>query len=203
MPLTTVGIVDYRVGNHASVSSAIREIGYRLRISHKPEVLDSADILVLPGVGSFPAAMESISSLGLRSYLKEKVRQQKPLLGICLGMQLLATEGYELGITSGLDIIPGEVVPLDAGGCHIGWNTLEPITSDNLLAPSNGDDFYFNHSFVFKAPEEYVSAVARRDERITAVVRRGRVAGMQFHPEKSQLAGRRLLKNLIDGLCHA
>jgi glutamine amidotransferase len=203
MHVITVGIVDYGVGNHASVSHTMRELGYRVRIGYSAEILDTVDVLVLPGVGAYPPAMQAIAARGLNTYLKEQVRQQRPLVGICLGMQLLATEGHELGYTAGLDLIPGKVVPLNTPRWHIGWNSIETTSSDTLLAGSDGDAFYFNHSFVFDAPQEYVAAVARHGQPINAVVRRGRVAGVQFHPEKSQLAGKRLLKNIIEGLHHA
>ncbi len=181
----------------------MRELGYRVRIGYTAEVLDTVDVLILPGVGAYPQAMRAITARGLNIYLKEQVRQQRPLVGICLGMQLLATESHELGQTSGLDLIPGKVVPLKAPRWHIGWNSIETNSGDPLLTASDGDAFYFNHSFVFDAPKEYVAAIARHGQSISAIVRRGRVAGVQFHPEKSQLTGKRLLRNIIEGLCHA
>ncbi len=201
--MITVGIVDYGVGNHASVSHTMRELGYRVRIGDNAETLDNVDVLVLPGVGAFPQAMRAITELGLNIYIKEQVSMQRPLIGICLGMQLLATESFEFGQTAGLDIIPGKVVPLESPCWHIGWNSIETTSGDPILTPCDGDDFYFNHSYAFEAPKEYVAAVSRHGQVISAVLRRGRVAGVQFHPEKSQLTGKRLIKCLIEGLCHA
>jgi glutamine amidotransferase len=203
MRMITVGIVDYGVGNHASVSHTMRELGYRVRIGDNAETLDNVDVLVLPGVGAFPQAMRAITELGLNIYIKEQVSMQRPLIGICLGMQLLATESFEFGQTAGLDIIPGKVVPLESPCWHIGWNSIETTSGDPILTPCDGDDFYFNHSYAFEAPKEYVAAVSRHGQVISAVLRRGRVAGVQFHPEKSQLTGKRLIKCLIEGLCHA
>lgn len=201
--MITVGIVDYGVGNQASVSHTMQELGFRVRIGHTSEVLDAVDVLVLPGVGAFPPAMAAIAARGLNIYLKEQVRRQRPLVGICLGMQLLATEGHEHGFSAGLDLIPGKVVPLQNPRWHIGWNSIETVGVDPLLTMSDGDVFYFNHSFVFDTPQEFVAAVTRHGQRINAIVRRGRVVGVQFHPEKSQLAGKRFLKNIVEELHHA
>ena len=110
--MITVGIVDYGFGNQASVSHTMHELGFRVRIGHTPEILDAVDVLLLPGVGAYPPAMAAIAARGLNIYLKEQVRKQRPLVGICLGMQLLATAGHEHGFTAGLDLIPGKVVPL-------------------------------------------------------------------------------------------
>jgi glutamine amidotransferase len=199
----TIGIVDYGVGNQASVSHTMRELGYRVRIGHTPEVLDTADVLILPGVGAYSSAMKAIVARGLNTYLKEQVRQQRPLLGICLGMQLLATEGYENGFAAGLDLIPGKVIPIQMPRWHIGWNSILVTGTDPLIAASDGETFYFNHSFLFDTSLEYVGAIARHGQPINAVVRRGHVVGVQFHPEKSQLAGKRILRNLIEGLHYA
>ena len=118
-------------------------------------------------------------------------------------MQLLADVSYEHGVTAGLGLIPGEVVPLITVPWHIGWNTIEVLNGDDLLAPSDRQSFYFNHSYVFRAPEEYQTCVSRLDQSFTVGVRRGKVVGLQFHPEKSQSVGRAMLKNLVEGLTRA
>lgn len=201
--VTTVGIVDYGMGNHASVKHTLNQLGFRVRVGHTPDILDSVDLMVLPGVGAFSSAMQQIAERGLHVYLKDQVRRQRPLIGICLGMQLLATVGHEHGYTAGLDLIPGEVKALGQPQWHIGWNNIECLGSDSLLLASDGDAFYFNHSYVFESAAEYVTAIVRHERPVTAVVRRGNVVGVQFHPEKSQAAGQLLLKNLIKGLIHA
>lgn len=198
-----MGIVDYGMGNHASVKHTLHRLGFRVRVGHTTDVLDSVDVMVLPGVGAFPAAMHHISERGLFAYLREQVRRKRPLVGICLGMQLLATAGYEHGLSNGLDLIPGEVRPLEQPRWHIGWNSIECVRPDPLLDSSDGEAFYFNHSYAFEAASEYVLAVSRLEKPIAAVVRRGTVVGMQFHPEKSQASGWRLLKNVIEGLHRA
>lgn len=203
MSYITVGVVDYGVGNHASVSHCLRALGYRVRVSADANVLDSTDALVLPGVGAFPAAMQALHQRSLVGYLQQQAREQHPIIGICLGMQLLASASRELQYTAGLDLIPGEVVPLTSARWHISWNTLECVGTDSLFQVSNGHAFFFNHSFSYQGPSEYQVGLSRYPEPFVSVIRRGNVVGVQFHPEKSQEAGRVLLKNLISGLTHA
>lgn len=199
----TVGVVDYGVGNHASVWRAMHALGYRCRVTHDPVVLDSADLILLPGVGAFPAAMEAIGRRGLGDYLRARARDGKPLLGICLGMQLMADESLEFSQTAGLGLIPGRVLPLQQAGWHIGWNTFECVGPNPLLRPIDGQSVYFNHSFVFDAPVEYTVGLARLAQPFVVAVRRDNVVGLQFHPEKSQFAGLEALRLAIDGLCDA
>ncbi len=197
----TVGIVDYGVGNLASVYRALRSMGFRCRISREPEVLSGTDLLLLPGVGAFPAAMEALHRCDLVAYLQQQAREAQPIVGICLGMQLLADASTELGVTSGLGLIPGMVTELAGARWHIGWNSIEVLHRDALLQPSDGKSLYFNHSFIFEPPAEYRIGVARLGRPFTVAVRRENIVGLQFHPEKSQLAGRELLRNVIEGLC--
>jgi glutamine amidotransferase len=204
MSRSTIAIVDYGVGNHTSVLRTFQALGHRCRLTNDREVLASADVLVLPGVGAFPAAMSALHRQGLAAYLCELARLAKPLIGLCLGMQLLADESLEHGTTAGLGLISGAVRPLLGIDCHIGWNTLETLVHDPLMSPSNGESFYFNHSYVFDVPPAYQVAVSRvKDSSFTVAVRRGNVVGLQFHPEKSQAAGKQLLSRLVEGLSHA
>lgn len=199
----SIGVIDYGMGNHASVTHCLRSLGMRVRVSDQPEALADADALLLPGVGAFPAAMQELHQRGLVSYLQDQARAQRPIIGICLGMELLASASWEIERTVGLDLIPGEFVPFEDGGWHIGWNTLEVATADPLLQPSDRQAFYFNHSVRFEGPEQSQSALTRHPLPFASIIRRGSVIGMQFHPEKSQQAGRQLLSNLIEGLVHA
>lgn len=203
MSAISIGIVNYGMGNHASVAHSLRELGFRVIASNEIAELDAVDALVLPGVGAFPAAMRALHEHGLVNYLQEQARRQRPIIGICLGMQLLASASHEHQYTAGLDLIPGEIVPFSEHGWHIGWNTLECTHSDRLLQPSDGQAFYFNHSFYYQGPKEHQLAIARHPSEFAAVIRRGTVVGLQFHPEKSQATGRQLLKNLMLGLVDA
>lgn len=201
-----IGIVDYGVGNHASVVQALRAIGYRCRVSRDHTELAESDLLLLPGVGAFPAAMSALHELGLVQLIQRQVHANQPIVGICLGMQLLAESSTEVAFTAGLGLIPGGVASLGQSSWHIGWNGIEVVTHDPMFAESDGQSMYFNHSFVFQAPSEYQMAVARLQplaRPFAIAVRRNNVVGMQFHPEKSQIAGRRLLSAVIGGLCGA
>lgn len=199
----TVCVVDYHMGNHASVVHSLRELNYRVRVSNDPAVLNEADVLVIPGVGAFPSGMKALHNLSLVSYLQEQARLQRPIIGFCLGMQLLADASYEHQYTMGLGLIPGEVVPLLNPQWHIGWNSVECVLQDPLFQASDGQVFYFNHSFAYRGPSEYQIGQSRHHNTFPSVIRRGSVVGLQFHPEKSQGPGRGLLKSLISGLCHA
>lgn len=199
----TIGVIDYGVGNVASVCRSLGALGYRTRLSHDQNVLDETEVLLLPGVGAFPAAMEALRARDMVEYLKRCARSGKPIVGICLGMQLLADASSEYHVTPGLGLIPGEVKPISGSGWHIGWNTIEVVNQDPILQPSDGQSVYFNHSFVYSTSPEFQVAVARAPVPIVAAVRRHNVVGLQFHPEKSQTGGRLLLRNVIEGLCNA
>ena len=200
MSKKNICIVDYSVGNHASVLHSLRGLNCRVRVSNDSAVMDAADILILPGVGAFPSAMKALHDLDLVSYLQEEARKQRPIIGICLGMQLLTDASHEQEYNKGLGLIPGEIVPMLDPEWHIGWNTIECVQNDPLLQPSDGKLFYFNHSFAYDGPTEYQACISRHHNAFPSVIRSGSVLGMQFHPEKSQEAGNKLLKNLIFGV---
>lgn len=196
----TVGIVDYGVGNHTSVLRCVSQLGFRPRISPQPDQLDQVDVLLLPGVGAFPTAMERLHATGLAGYLQRAAQLGRPLIGICLGMQLLAESSMELGFTPGLGLIPGAVEAIGEPRWHIGWNSLEVAEGQPLLHASDGEVMYFNHSYAFRGPEAFVAARSRvreGSEPLVAAIQRGSVWGLQFHPEKSQGPGLELLDRLI------
>jgi imidazole glycerol phosphate synthase glutamine amidotransferase subunit len=203
MTRLVVGIIDYGIGNYASLHHTLYDIGQRCRITDDPAALKQCDVLLLPGVGAFRPAMEALKTKDLDGFLIEEAQKQRPILGICLGMQLLCDASHENGYTKGLGLIPGEVVPLGKPRWHIGWNAIEVSKQDALFQPSNGDAFYFNHSYTYQGSPEFQVCKASSGRAIPAAVCRGKVVGVQFHPEKSQVAGHDLLKRLIEGLCHA
>lgn len=206
-----VGVLDYGVGNLGSVIRALQELRVTPILIDRAIDMHSADCLILPGVGSFTDCKELLDKNGWTDALKEEVEiYNKPLLGICLGMQLLADAGMEGATvtkgTPGLGLIPGKVDNLANLGCtlripHMGWNSLKINNPTDLLSGiPNGTDFYFVHSYAFKA-DEPGDVIAETDYMIpiTAVVGRGHVWGTQFHPEKSSRAGFRVLQNFIEG----
>ncbi len=200
-----VAIIDYGMGNLDSVARAIEECRGNPVITDRAEDLRKANYIILPGVGSFGNGMWNIRALGLESILKEEVLQNRiPFLGICLGMQLLASRGHEGGETAGLGLIPGEVVRFQPDGPevkipHIGWNEVILEKRHPLFAEiPSGKDFYFVHSyhFVCENQEDVLSRTPYCGGFISAV-RRGNVMGVQFHPEKSLQLGLKLLTNFL------
>ncbi len=192
-------IVDYGMGNLRNVQKAFEHIGVPARISANANDLLSADGVVLPGVGAFGDAMTNLRAAGLVEPLLEVVRQGTPLLGICLGLQLLFEESSEMGTHRGLGVLPGRVVRFDEGlkVPHIGWNQLRVVRSDGLLAGiADGSYAYFVHSY-YVVPSDQSCVLATTDYGVefASVVRRGNVFGVQPHPEKSQEVGLRLLRN--------
>ncbi|MFN7302364.1 MAG: imidazole glycerol phosphate synthase subunit HisH [Bacteroidota bacterium] len=192
-------IINYGMGNLASVSKTLKKIGVEHIISEDPVVVKAAEKLVLPGVGSFKAAMENLNKSGLSEAIHESVSAGAKMIGICLGMQLLASTGFEPERCSGLGLIPGEVVPLDCGlpVPHMGWNNIR-IVNPQYFNKLSYQDFYFVHSYHFITEKpEHVAATVEYGTEITAAVQNGSVFGCQFHPEKSQLAGLQVLRNFF------
>ena len=196
-----VAIVDYGVGNLFSLECSLNAIGAEVIITADPEILKKADQIILPGVGAFEDAAKKLHANGLDAVLKELAAAGKPLLGICLGMQMLFDKSYEYGEHQGLGLIPGEVVPMegvipaDFKIPHIGWNALK-FTKDSPLFSQirDGDCVYFVHSYYATNCDANVIATAEYGAELTAAVAKGNVFGCQFHPEKSGSVGLAILK---------
>jgi glutamine amidotransferase len=203
-----IAIVDYGMGNRRSVEKALEHVGVRASITCDHDALRAAAGLVLPGVGSFPRAMENLRELGLDDLLRERVAEGTPLLGICLGLQLAFDSSVERGGAAGLGIVPGEVHALQTGTLklpHIGWNAVRFTRPDSPLLASLPDRcaFYHVHSFApVPAEERDILATAEYGQEFVTAVQRGSFYGVQFHPEKSSAAGLRLLANFAH-LCLA
>ena len=191
-------IIDYNVGNLLSVENALKYLGFESRITRDFKELELADDLILPGVGAFPDAMKSLCDCGLDKVIKE-LAMKKPVLGVCLGMQLLFDSSEELRFTEGLGLIGGTVKKIDTQLKlpQIGWNSLKIIHKTPLLKDiDEGEYVYFVHSYAALVKNrEDLRAVTEYPSEITAVVARGNVFGCQFHPEKSGDVGLRILKN--------
>ena len=195
-----IAIVDYGIGNLGSVTKGFRQAGADVELSGDPAVLRRAKALVLPGDGAFGATMAEIESRGLVPLLREAVRERKPLLGICIGMQLLFDESEEHGRHTGLGILPGRVRRFDDALTvpHMGWNTLRARRPHPLLEGiPDGTHVYFVHSYYCDAAEEVVIATSDYGQDFAAIVGRDNVLGLQFHPEKSQAVGQRLVANFV------
>ncbi len=201
-----IAVVDYGMGNRRSVQKALEHVGARAIISRNHDELRAADGLVVPGVGAFPTAMRNLDELGLAEVIREYAAMARPLLGICLGMQLLFDGSAELGNTRGLGLIPGQVRWLATGGLripHIGWNEVAFTRASPLLSglPEAGCPFYHVHSLaVWPESEEDVIGTSDYGQRFATIVEHGSVRGVQFHPEKSSAHGLRMLENFV-GLC--
>ena len=197
-----IAIVDYGVGNLFSLTSSLHALGLETEVTRDPEKLRAAERIVLPGVGAFGDAREKLDATGLIPVLLEEAAR-KPLLGICLGMQLLFDRGFEYGEHAGLGLIPGEVASLgedlEDGTLkvpHMGWNSLDIRKDDPLFRYfRNGEYVYYVHSFYARhCGDDTLGTSQYGNVAVTGAVRRGNVWGAQFHPEKSGDAGLRLLK---------
>ncbi|MCC6563345.1 imidazole glycerol phosphate synthase subunit HisH [Candidatus Uhrbacteria bacterium] len=196
-----VAIIDYGMGNRASVQNALAFLGHESVVTQDPAVIAGASHLILPGVGAFGDGMKAIRERGLDKVMADEIANGKPLLGICLGMQLLASKGEEGGLHDGLGFIPGTVKRLSAGELripHVGWNDVTPKTGEALFTGTEPNIFYFVHSFALAADDASdVIATCDYGAPFVAAVRREKVMGVQFHPEKSQASGLRVLKNFL------
>ena len=196
-----IRIIDYGVGNLFSLKSSFAAIGVDVEVTGDAELIRDAEKLILPGVGAFGDAIKALKESGLFEVVKEEAAKGKPLMGICLGMQVLFDAGYEYGEYEGLGLIPGKVVPIsnvipaELKIPHIGWNSLD-ITQESpiLKYVSQGDFVYFVHSFYADTDDKYVIAKTEYGASLTAAVQNVNVYGCQFHPEKSEIVGLSILK---------
>ena len=201
--MTTVAVVDYGMGNRRSVEKALEHVGARTLVTRDPATLEQADALVVPGVGAFPQGMRNLTERGLDERIRAIAAAGTPVLGICLGMQLLFERSQEHELTDGLGLLSGEVSPLQAGELripHIGWNEVRFERPSPLTAglPRAGCAFYHCHSLAAR-PEDPGDVIATTEyaERFATIVGHDNVFGVQFHPEKSSRDGLALLSTFV------
>ena len=194
-----IAIVDYGAGNIFSVKNALDYLGLDCKLTSDKDEIKAADAVILPGVGAFPAAMAMLEKSGLIETIKEEA-EKKPLLGICLGMQMLFEKGYEFEECDGLGLIKGSVRYMDEPDLiipHMGWNKLEKLNDCKLLENIGDDEYvYFVHSYKAECADENIAAYSEYGGRVPALVFDGKfVYGAQFHPEKSGDTGLKILRN--------
>ena len=201
-PEPSLVILDYGMGNRRSVEKACEKVGARTTVSADEKAIREADGIILPGVGAFPRAMSRIYEIGLDEMLRTAEASGQPILGICLGYQLLFENSVELGGSEGLGLLPGKVVEIPAQGRkvpHIGWAAVtwtQPSPLTNGLRP--GEPFYFVHSFVPAPEDQDTLGTASYGGDFACVAGRGRTFSAQFHPEKSSTAGLKMLRNFVE-----
>ena len=198
-----IGIIDYGVGNLFSLCSSCKAIGEEAFVSGDASQLAKADRLILPGVGAFEDAARKLNDSGMAEFVRQQAASGKPLLGICLGMQLLLEKSYEYGCHQGLGLLKGQVVPMEGKLPanlkipHMGWNALD-VRRGTLLEGLSGQYVYFVHSFFAENCEDSLSAVTEYGIPITAAVEKGNIFGCQFHPEKSGNVGLSILRKFAE-----
>jgi len=204
--MVTICVINYGMGNIASVVNALEKLGAAVFVSDQASELGKADGLILPGVGAFPAAMRNLTDLNLCNSLTDLVfEKQKPLLGICLGMQLMAEESEELGSTRGLGWIPGRVRLLNPGQGlrvpHVGWNEIRVVKPCPMFERMGSQaDVYFDHAYQLECPDGWVTATCDYGDDVVAAIGSGNLQAVQFHPEKSQRAGLKILRGFLNSI---
>jgi imidazole glycerol-phosphate synthase subunit HisH len=202
-----ITIIDYGVGNTQSISNAIKYLGYnKIKISNNREHIKRADVLLLPGVGAFEEAINNLKQHNLKAVLDEEVLvNKKPILGICVGMQMLCEGSEENGWHNGLGWMDGRVKKLDLpqkfAVPHVGWNNITVKVNTTCFA-RNGDNpnFYFDHSYHFECTNDLVIASCDYGIKVTAAVQQGNICGVQFHPEKSQVNGLKFFRGYFNSI---
>jgi glutamine amidotransferase len=200
--MTTVALLDYGSGNLRSAERALQRAGAQVELTSDPDVAREADGLVVPGVGAYAACMRGIQAVRGGEVIRDRLDRERPVLGICVGMQVLFETGVEHGDrTVGLGVLPGEVTRLQADVVpHMGWNTVQVPAGSVLFDGLQGERFYFVHSYAAREVPGALTTTAEHGERFAAAIERGPLSATQFHPEKSGDAGAALLTNWIRSL---
>jgi len=199
-PPGTIALVDYGAGNLRSVENALREVGARVVVTRDPEAVRTADRVVVPGQGSMPECAEAMRRSGVAEALRGAVDRGAPVLGICVGLQILFEEGEEAGGAKGLGLLPGKIARLPDGEKlpNIGWSPVRLVSDAPLFAPLDGEYVYFAHSYAAPAEAPGVALLATHGRDYCAALARGNLFAVQFHPEKSQAVGLSLLRRFVE-----
>ena len=197
-----VGIIDYKINNILSVYNGVQKLGYKAKIIKNNKDKGDYNYIILPGVGSFGAAMNNLNSTGLSDFIRKKALVQRiPFLGICLGMQLMADDSIELNYNKGLSLIEGNILKLNTKFRipHIGWNNVILGKKSHLFKGiADKSNFYFVHSYYYNCKQKYIIGKVDYGNKFTAAIQNNNIFGVQFHPERSQRVGLELLKNFLE-----
>ena len=204
MRIGKVGIVDYGIGNQISIQKCLKLNGIKSIISNELEILEECSAILLPGVGAFAPSIKLLKRKNLDAFIQKKAKDKHPIIGICLGMQLLCDKSYENGEHQGLGLLPGVVEPISKNNnYHIGWNNLKIIKNNNFINNKN-QYFYFNHSYGVKSINEYtIGTSSFENHEFSSLIQKDNIVGVQFHPEKSQENGRILFLKIMRDLINA
>tara|TARA_B100000989_G_scaffold296386_1_gene279522 strand:+ start:16939 stop:17535 length:597 start_codon:yes stop_codon:yes gene_type:complete len=189
-----VCIYNYDTGNYSSIENALKKLDCKIHISNDSKVLDKANYIIFPGVGSFPVAMKKLKKNNFKDNLKKIIKKNIPILGICLGMQILADFSEEIKPTKGLAIIPGVIRKNKQNKTNVGWNKIHFTSKKSKFFGLNKEYFYFLHNFSYQGSSKFIKATTNKKNNIAAIIEKNNVVGVQFHPEKSQSAGLNFLK---------
>lgn len=198
--MSKISIIDYGTGNLNSLYYFFRKIGYDTKItSSRIDLLDS-NLIILPGVGAFSSVMESLQKNNLPSLIINLAKKNVPIIGICAGMQILASESNEFKKTNGIGLIDGKITQIKNEEYNIGWRKIKKIREKSNIFFSEENYFFFNHSFKFEGNQNCVIAKTNDEKKINSIINKDNIYGFQFHPEKSGIAGMELFQNLLGGL---
>jgi glutamine amidotransferase len=191
-------IINYKIGNQKSLEVFFKNLGYNTILTCEKDQINKAEVIILPGIGAFPNAMKSLKDNQLIDLIKTKAKKGTPIIGICLGMQILTSKSYEFEETLGLNLIPGKIKKLKNLNFNIGWNNIKKINKSVELWFSESDTFFFNHSYYYEGKNKYVIAKTNLKQNVPAIIKNKNIYGIQFHPEKSQESGKNLMINLLN-----